>query len=88
VGLTVGILASSVVVAGGLWAVVRAIWRIAQTFRDNTQATKALTDEMRGLSASIDGRFDALADRVTALEARSSISHGQIGNTREWWAAR
>jgi hypothetical protein len=84
VGLIFGILASAAVVATALWAVVRAVWRTAQTFRDNTTATKALTEQMRGLTASIDGRFDALADRVTVLETRSSIPSGHVGN-REWW---
>lgn len=69
-GAVSAILASAVIVLGGLVALVRAIWRIAQTMRDNTQATKALTDKLNTLTASIDGRFDSLVERVTRLEQR------------------
>lgn len=62
------ILASAVIVLTGLAALVRAIWKIAQTLRDNTTATKTLTGQLEYLAASIDGRFDELAGRVTALE--------------------
>jgi hypothetical protein len=63
------ILASSVIVLGGLVGVVRAIWRIAQTLRDNTSATKGLSDSFAKLSQSINGRFDALVERVAKLES-------------------
>jgi hypothetical protein len=62
------ILASAVIVLGGLAALVRAIWRTATTLRDNTTATKALTDRLDGLAQSVDGRIDRLAERVTELE--------------------
>ena len=62
------ILASAVVVLGGLIALVRAIWKIAQNLRDNTMATQALTGKLRELTVSIDGRFDQLAERVARLE--------------------
>jgi hypothetical protein len=64
------ILASAVIVLGGLVAVVRAIWRIAQTLRDNTIATQALTENFGRMTVSIDGRFDSLAARVSELERR------------------
>jgi hypothetical protein len=64
------ILASAVIVLGGLFAVVRAIWRIAQTLRDNTKATTDLSANLEKLAVSIDGRFDALVERVTKLEGR------------------
>jgi hypothetical protein len=66
----VTILASAVIVLGGLVGLVRAIWRIAQTLRDNTAATKTLTDHLEHLAGSVDGRFDKLAERVSALEGR------------------
>jgi hypothetical protein len=62
------ILASAVIVLGGLVALVRAIWRIAQNLRDNTKATRELTGQLDALTTSIDGRFDALAERVARLE--------------------
>lgn len=64
------ILASAVIVLGGLFAVVRAIWRIAQTLRDNTKATNELSGNLERLAVSIDGRFDALVERVTKLEGQ------------------
>ena len=66
----VAILASAVIVLGGLFAVVRAIWRIAQTLRDNTKATTDLSANLERLAVSIDGRFDALVERVVKLEGR------------------
>jgi hypothetical protein len=70
VGTAFAILASAVIVLGGLVALVRAIWNIAQTLRDNTKATRTLSENLDKLTASIDGRFDALVARVTALEAQ------------------
>lgn len=64
------ILASAVIVLGGLTALVRAIWKVAQTLRDNTVATKVLTGKLENMAGSVDGRFDALAERVAALEGR------------------
>jgi hypothetical protein len=64
------ILASAVIVLGGLVALVRAIWKIAQTLRDNTKATTDLSANLEKLTVSIDGRFDALVERVTRLEGR------------------
>lgn len=64
------ILGSAIIVLGGLVSLVRAIWRIAQTLRDNTRATQGLTGKLDHLAASIDGRFDALVTRVSALEQR------------------
>lgn len=64
------ILASAVIVLGGLVGVVRAIWKIAQTLRDNTVATRNLSESFKTLSESINGRFDKLVERVTKLEDR------------------
>ncbi len=64
------ILASAVIVLGGLAALVRAIWETATTLRDNTSATKVLTQKLEGLAQSVDGRIDRLAERLDKLEAR------------------
>jgi hypothetical protein len=63
-------LASAVIVLGGMAALVRSIWRIALTLRDNTQATRDLSGKLSDLTTSIDGRFDRLVERVTRLENR------------------
>ena len=62
------ILASAVIVLGGLAALVRAIWKTATTLRDNTSATQALTSRLDGLAQSVDGRIDRLAERLDKLE--------------------
>ena len=69
-GAVFAILASAVIVLGGLAALVRSIWHIAQTLRDNTRATRQLSAGLQKLTSSIDGRFDALVARVTRLEQR------------------
>lgn len=69
-GTVVAVLASAVIVLGGLAALVRAIWKVAQTLRDNTQATRHLTGKLDDLTTSIDGRFDSLAERVARLEGK------------------
>ncbi len=65
-----GMLASAVIVLGGMAALARAAWRVMITLRDNTTATRNLTSNLDKLTVSIDGRFDALVARVTALESR------------------
>jgi hypothetical protein len=62
------ILASAVIVLGGLAALVRAIWKTATTLRDNTLATQKLTEKLEEYVKASDGRFDALNDRLTRLE--------------------
>jgi hypothetical protein len=62
------ILASAVIVLGGLAALVRAIWKTATTLRDNTTATTKLTERLDGLAQSVDGRIDRLAERLDKLE--------------------
>lgn len=68
---TVAVIAGTVVIAGGLVAAIRAIFGFAVTVRDNTLATRNLTGKLEDLTTSIDGRFDALAQRVTDLERRT-----------------
>lgn len=71
------ILASAVVVLGGVVAMVRAIWRAADTVRLSTRATAAntavnreLSQKIDHLSETIDSRFDTLTERVARLEGR------------------
>jgi predicted PurR-regulated permease PerM len=65
------ILASAVIVLGGLATLVRAIWKTATTLRDNTTATRDLTARLDGLAQSVDGRIDRLAERLDKLERAS-----------------
>jgi len=69
-GAVTAILASAVIVLGGLVALVRSIWKIAQNLKDNTSATTELTANLKDLRTSIDGQLDALAGRVALLEGR------------------
>ncbi len=62
------ILASGVVVLGGIAALVRAIWRTASTLRDNTNATRKLTERLEEYTKASDGRFDLLSDRLMDVE--------------------
>ena len=71
VSTIIATLASAVIVVGALVALVRAVFKFAVTMRDNTVATKDLTGKLEDLTTSIDGRFDQLADRVSALERRT-----------------
>ena len=71
------ILASAVVVFGGLAALVRAIWKTATTLRDNTLATRQLTERLEEYTKASDGRFDHLADRVGAVERELRIRKEQ-----------
>ena len=75
------ILASAVIVLGGLAALVRAIWKTATTLRDNTRATQNLTEKLDEYVKASDGRFEGLNDRVISLEhhialLREQIQHG------------
>lgn len=64
------ILASAVIVLGGLVALTRAIWHAATDLRDNKTATQANTRAVSELSTNLDGRIGRLETRVTALESR------------------
>jgi hypothetical protein len=70
VGTDITIAASAIVVLTALAALVRAAGKLAITFRDNAVATRANTAKLDELTASVDGRFDALAERVARLEGR------------------
>lgn len=67
-GAVLAILASAVVVVGGLAALVRAIWGLAQTIRDNSKATQDLGLKFDQFTPVVDTRLGALEARVTALE--------------------
>ncbi len=82
------ILASAVIVLGGLVALVRSIWNIAQTLRDNTVATKQLSSNLDKLTASIDGRLVALVARVVRLEKGPSHGAGGVSLPLRMWTNR
>lgn len=68
VGAIVAILASAVIVVGGLVALARAVWKAAQTIRDNIVATRALTTRFDKFDPATEARLAALEGRMTALE--------------------
>ena len=70
VATVVAITAGVVVAAGGFVVAIRAIFGFAVTVRDNTQATRNLTGQLKDLTTSIDGRFDRLVQRVSDLERK------------------
>lgn len=67
-GTVLAVLASAVIVLGGLAAVTRAIWRVAQDLRDNKQATQANTQALSNLAKQMDGRLTAIETRLARLE--------------------
>ncbi|HXJ27550.1 MAG TPA: hypothetical protein VNH17_17685 [Streptosporangiaceae bacterium] len=64
------IMASAVVVLGGLVAVCRALWKVANDIRDAKNATLANTEAINELSLKMDGRITSLEARVQSLEQR------------------
>jgi hypothetical protein len=66
----VTILASAVVVLGGLIALTRGLLHFRDTVRDNTTATDMLSQRIKELSARLDRDYGELADRVAKLERR------------------
>lgn len=67
-GAVLAILASAVIVLGGLGALVRAIWGLAQTIRDNSKATEDLGEKFDQFTPIVNTRLDALEARISALE--------------------
>ena len=72
-GSVVALLASAVIVLTGLFALVRAIWLLAQSIRDNSRATKDLGVKFDQFSPLVDARLGRLEDRVSANEARLAV---------------
>jgi hypothetical protein len=70
VGAVIAILASAVIVLGGLAAVTRALWKVAQDIRDNKQATQENTTAITDLSTKMDGRITALEAWRLRMEGR------------------
>lgn len=75
VGTIVAILAGAVIVIGGIVALVRAIWKVAQTMRDNTVAVRVLTERLQEYTQAADSRYENLDGRVAALE-RKGLGRG------------
>lgn len=67
-GTDVTILASAVIVLGGLAALTRSLLRFRDSVRDNSRALGANTDRMDQLSARLDRDYAKLAARVERLE--------------------
>ena len=70
VGAVFAILASAVIVLGGLVALTRALLRAAFDLRDNRKATVDNTTAINELKTVMDGRITSLEARMTAAEAR------------------
>ena len=64
------ILASAIIVCGGMVALTRAIWRAAQDLRDNKRATQANTAAIGDLNNRMDGRIAMLEARMNEMERR------------------
>lgn len=69
-GTDVTILASAVIVLGGLASLARSLLKFRDTVRDNSRATNANTLRLDRLTARLDQDYAALAERVAKLEAR------------------
>lgn len=65
------ILASTVVVLGGIVALVRVIWRVSNMLRDATVAIGKLTAQLNDLTGDIDTRLDRISERVHDLEVKT-----------------
>jgi hypothetical protein len=66
------IMASAIVVLGGLVALTRSIWHAAQDIRDNKIATVKNTEAIGELSVNMDGRLTVIESRLSSLEHRGS----------------
>jgi len=75
VGTIIAILASAVIVLGGLAALMRSVWRVASVLHDNTAAIERLTKRFDDSAGAIDERLHKLADRVYQLELREFGRH-------------
>lgn len=75
VGTDVIILASAVIVLGGLSALVRAIVRFRDDVRDNTRATGQLTRRLDEFAPAVDGRL-ARVERLLVL-VWDRLFHGE-----------
>jgi len=54
-------LAEVTVVAGGLGGLLKVIWSLVQTVRDNTKAVQLLTEKLNGFDDRIEGHDQQLA---------------------------
>lgn len=78
-GITVeavfAILASLVIVLGGLGALIRTIWKTGNIIRDLVMAVKSLTDRLDGVTLDVKQQFEKLSDRVYQIEMREFWRH-------------
>lgn len=66
----VTMLASVVVVVGGLWTAIRSGLRVRDSMRENTAATQENTRTLAEL-IRVGGRLDSIESRVDRLESRA-----------------
>lgn len=64
------ILASAVIVVGGLVAVTRALFNVATDIRANKIATEANTSALEKLKDTMDGRISSLEVRMATVETQ------------------
>jgi hypothetical protein len=81
-GTIFAILAAAVVILAGIAALVKAIWSTATTLRDNTAATRDLTNRLEEYTRASDVRFDKVHERLSAIERevaaiRAGVQHGR-----------
>lgn len=69
-GAILAILASAIVVLGGLAALTRAVLRIRDVIRDNVRATNSNTNALSELKEAMNGRLTRLEEQVAVLMGR------------------
>ena len=80
----VTILASAVIVLGGLAALARSLLRFRDTVRDNTTATDGLTRRMDAITVRLDHDYAELAARVSRLEAGERLRCCAVVTVCQW----
>lgn len=60
----------AVAVLGVLGAIVRLVWKVATSLRDNTLTTNATARTLRELSGKVDRGFGEMGERLRRLEGR------------------
>lgn len=73
------IMASAVVVLGGLVAVARVMIRLAWDIRENKAATVLNTQELAKLNEQMDGRLIRMEARIRRLERKDRKNGGAPG---------
>jgi hypothetical protein len=77
-GVIAAVLTSSIVVLTGLTALVRAIWRVSMTLRDNTAATGQLSVAFGKFSDNAELTLTNHEQRITRIEDRADALHDDV----------